>query len=83
MFIIDRSWIEKSNFKKTLRGTSKVGEKGKKEKNLRAKTKKKKRKEKKKIPKKEISTWVNLTKQTHEKLTNTYDRLFLIYNVIK
>lgn len=54
-----------------------MGEKGKKEKNLRAKTNKQK-----KFPKKEISKWVNLTKQTHEKLTNTYDRLFLIYNVI-
>ena len=55
------------------------GGEGKKEKNLRAKSKKKK---KKKNPKKEISTWVNLNEQTHEKLTNTYYRLFSIYYVI-
>ena len=53
------------------------GEKGKE-----SKSKKQKKKKKKKIPKKEISTWVNLNEQTHEKLTNTYYRLFSIYYVI-
>ena len=80
MFNIDRSWIENQILKKIKRYFQRGmgGGEGKKEKNLRAKSKKKK----KKNPKKEISTWVNLNEQTHEKLTNTYYRLFSIYYVI-
>ena len=76
MFITDWSWIENQILKKIKRYFQR-GKKRGKEKNIRAK-----RKQTKKIPKKEINTWVNLNEQTHENLTNTYYRLFLIYHVI-